>query len=127
VTGKLLVHLGLPDEAPALEPAPETPQGKLWPTGPLAADFTQPSAPEEYDQRWSTIGFAERKQRASPAPEEFDERCRTSSRSRTACARIQRERSLGASGRSFAVESARKSGRWGARRAEDGFGMRRAT
>ncbi len=59
VTRKILAHLGLPNEAPRLEPAPSEPQGDLWPTGPPLDELAQPPAPEEYDQRWGTIDFAE--------------------------------------------------------------------
>jgi hypothetical protein len=59
VTRKILAHLGLPEEAPRLAPAPEVPQGDLWPTGPPRDEYAQPPAPEEYDQRWGTIDVAE--------------------------------------------------------------------
>ena len=59
VTRRILAHLGLPNEAPKLAPAPEEPQGELWPTGPPRDELTQPPAPEEYDQRWGAIDFAE--------------------------------------------------------------------
>jgi hypothetical protein len=54
VARKILEHLGLPAQAPAVARA-VVPQGDLWPTGPPSDDLFQVPAPDEFDQRLAEL------------------------------------------------------------------------
>jgi hypothetical protein len=49
----------LPSQALPLGRAAEEPQGEMWPTGPPRDELAQPAPPDEFDQRWGTVDFAE--------------------------------------------------------------------
>jgi hypothetical protein len=59
VTRQILEHVGLPSQALPLGRAAEEPQGEMWPTGPPRDELAQPAPPDEFDQRWGTVDFAE--------------------------------------------------------------------
>jgi hypothetical protein len=57
---KILEHLGLPSQALPLGRAAEEPQGGAVADRPPSRDeMTQHPAPDEFDQRWGTVDFAE--------------------------------------------------------------------
>ena len=61
IAEKILTHLGLPTEAPALGRARPGAQQEFWDTGPPVGETSQAPAPSEYemDQRLAECEFPE--------------------------------------------------------------------